>query len=335
MIENKSTESVQKLEEITRLLLDPDLIPLRCREAAHSLYELCCKAISFDEMAEDSQRNVETGFGQAIAARWAASCVLDYKRTQKFLMGIRAAIDEKLKQNGGRPVIVLYAGTGPFAALLSPLSTIFSSAELKMILLEINPLSMAYLKNFIEHFNMQEYVLRIEEANAATYLIPPDLKPDIVLSETMQAALRKEPQVSIVTNLVSQCEPETQLIPEIVKVELCLTKALPDSPDSIRPVATLLEVDFNTASLIKKNPGLFPVLSTGIPVSVTKESAELFHHLKYCTTIQVFGDYILEYNESGLTIPITVAELNAVVEFPLRFSISYCMGETPGFQVEK
>jgi hypothetical protein len=78
-------------------------------------------------------RKNKTPAGLAIDTRSAALCIFDMMRTRKFLLGIRDAIDEKLRIDPGQPVTILYAGTGPFATLLTPLITVFRPDQLQMV----------------------------------------------------------------------------------------------------------------------------------------------------------------------------------------------------------
>ena len=140
------TPSFHKLKLITGDLLSPFMGYRVINEGVHSLSKLFCEAVDFDELETINQQNISTKTGKAIAPRWAASCITDMMRTRKFILGIRDAIEERLKTNPGHPVTVMYAGTGPFASLLTPLITVFSPAQLQMVLLEINPVSISYLE---------------------------------------------------------------------------------------------------------------------------------------------------------------------------------------------
>jgi predicted RNA methylase len=327
------TPKIIQLQSLTAALLSPVLNYNECREAALSLSKLFSEAAGFDEMAPDNQIDIRTTSGKALAPRWAASCLVDFMRTRKFILGIRDAIEEKLKINPGRPVTVLYAGTGPFASLLTPLITLFTPAQLQMVWLEINPVSFQYLQKMITQFEMEDYVVELVEADAATWSIPVHVHPDIVVSETMNNALQKEPQVSIVVNLLSQCNPGTILIPDLVKVDACLLGSTIDHPEDIFHLETLLELDAETAVRIKKNPENVPVLTKGIILTISELPPERFKTLALNTSIRIFGQYSLTFNESGLTIPHILRMTNWFKKFPIRLLFQYQNDNNPCFRV--
>ena len=128
-------------------------------------------------METNNQLDFPTEAGKAKASRWAASCLTDLMRTRNFILGIRDAIEERLKINPGKPVTVLYAGTGPFASLLTPLITVFGPAQLQLILMELNPVSIHYLEKIIQQFDMDEYLIDLIQADAVTYFIPTNQQP--------------------------------------------------------------------------------------------------------------------------------------------------------------
>jgi len=327
------TPVVTRLQSLTATLLSPDLVYNECRETALSLSKLFSEVVDLDEMAPRNQEDILTAYGKAIAPRWAASCIDDFMRTRKFILGIRDAINEKYLQNPGKPVTVLYAGAGPFAALLTPLITIFSPAQLQMILLEINPVSVAYLQKMVKQFSMEDYLIELVETDAATWTIPEHLQPDILVSETMNNALHKEPQVSIVANLLSQCSPGTILIPELVKVDACLLGNTMEDPGDILHLEKLLELDAETAVKIKNHPEEVAAISQGITVTIAELPPERFSIMVLNTTIRVFREHCIGFNESGITIPHRIKTAISWKQIPTRLLFHYRLESNPGFSV--
>jgi len=327
------TPALHSLKLITDELLSPVLDYSRVREASLSLKKIFSDAIAFDEMEPANQPNIPTGSGLALSPRSAASCLIDMMRTRKFILGIRDAIEERSKTDPGKPVRVLYAGTGPFASLLTPLITVFKPDQLQMVLMEINPVSIGYLKKIIQQFGMEDYIIDLLQADAVTWTIPGDLQPDIIVSETMNNALQKEPQVSIVANLLSQCRESTILIPELVRVDVCLMGNIIDHPENILLLKTLLELDAETARCVKDDPENVQALSPGIIVTLPGLPDLKYKQLVLCTFIRVFGQHSLGINESGLTVPHILRMTDSFIKFPVHLLFRYVIESNPGFRV--
>jgi hypothetical protein len=327
------TPALHNLKTITDALLSPVLHYEAAREAALSLKKLFSETAGFDDTELSGKQHIWTGTGQAVGTWTAAFCIIDFMRTRNFILGIRDAMEERLKINPGQPVIVLYAGTGPFAALLTPLITVFGPDQLQMVLMEINPASMHYLQKIIEQFGMEDYIIDVEQADAVIYSIPVNQQPDIIVSETMKPALLKEMQVSIVANLLSQCNRNPILIPELIKVDACLLGNISKYPEEIIFLKTLLELDAQTAMRIKNNPEDVPVLSTGIPLIIPELPPDKFNRLFLTTSIRIFGQHSLGFNESSLTIPHYLMDITAVKKHPTRLLFQYMTGNVPGFRV--
>ena len=328
-------EPFHKLKLITEALLSPVLNYRVLNEAVQSLNKLFCDAVDFDVLEITNQHYITTKTGKAIAPGWAALCLIDMMRTRKFILGIRDAIEERLKMNTGKPVIVMYAGTGPFASLLTPLITVFSPAQLQMVLIEINPVNIRFLEKIIRQFGMEDYLIDLVQADAVNYSISENQQPDIVVSETMNNALQKEPQVSIVANLLSQSNRKPFLIPELIKVDVCLLGNIVENPVTIISLKTLMELDAATAVRIKNNPDDIQILSSGIIVDIPSLPDPQYKQLVLCTEIKVFGQHTLGYNESGITIPLILMMTDAFKKFPVHLLFQYHVDSNPGFRVRE
>lgn len=327
------TPVFHKLKSFTEALLSPVVNYGANREAAISLNKFFSEVVDFDEMEPANQVDIPTKSGKAIAPSWAAFCLTDFMRTRKFILGIRDAIEERLRINPGRPVTVLYAGTGPYASLLTPLITVFTPAQLQMVLLEINPVSIQYLQKIITQFEMEDYLIDLVQADAVTWSIPENMQPDMIVSETMNNALQKEPQVNIVANLLSQCSTGTILIPELIKVDACLLGNTISNPEDILHLETLLELDAETAVRIKNNPEKVAAISHGIIVTIAELPPERFRTLVLNTSIRIFGQHSLAFNESGLTISHKLMMTNSFNKYPTRLLFQYRLEDDPGFSV--
>lgn len=327
------TPYFKKLKLITVTLLSPILDYSAIRNATISLKELFENTVGFDDTDPDNQPHILTNSGQAVGPWTAAFCVTDMMRTRKFILGIRDAIEARLKKEPGKPVTVLYAGTGPFATLLTPLTTVFSPSQLKMILLEINPVSFGFLQKTIQEFGMKDHLVEAVLTDAVTWDIPANLQPDIIVSETMMPGLNKEPQVSIVANLLSQSNRNPILIPEWIKVDASLLGNMNSDPDPILYLKTLIELNAETAIQIKKDPENVEILSTGMLVTIPEMPDSKYSTLVLNTTIRVFSDHVLGFNESAITIPLHLMKTASFKKYPVKLLFQYNMGSKPGFRV--
>jgi hypothetical protein len=320
------------LKRITQILIADESSYLQIRNACTHLLEFFYRVTEFDETDTVNQKHMQSAAGQAVSPQAAAVCIRDFMRTRVFMRGLKEAISTKLLANPRKAVTVLYAGTGPFATLLIPMVTMFSTSELNMLLLDINPASIDHLNRIINYFNLQPYVLQVVEADAVTYQVPAQLLPDIILSETMMPSLKKEPQISIAANLVSQC-PQALLVPEMIEVKAVLYSSKTDDEKLFIHLETLLSFTKDAAlkMAVKQQKGteIFPVTR----LQVQQPPQPSFSRLALLTDIRVFNEHTLTLNESSLTIPQYVYNLHSIKTWPAVFYIQYSIFPVPGFIV--
>lgn len=288
---------------------------------------------------EELRENLHLSSGEAIGTTWAAHCLRDYVRTWAFLCAVKKAIDAALAENKSRPVHLLYAGTGPFAALVLPFTSIFSPDQLQLSLLEINPISYSNLSNLIHELNLSPYIADFQNIDATKYQIPKAHTIDILLSETMQHALQREPQVAIAMHLLPQTSPHTQLIPNNIQLQLGLldyqkmhrlrqSESTSDFGECQKLLGTLFELKRSTiaehASKMSK-AYRFPEKAITIPAALIQSYPMLFID----TSLHLFGDLYLKSPKSPLVSPWFIEDLSGITE-DISFTFYYQMGETPG-----
>ncbi len=217
------------LNKIAYELLSHQTPDNRLNAAAAALYSLCSSVTGIDEYSfhADVSDGTSLPSGEAISPRDAARCVLDYSRTSKFLRDLHAAILEAQKKFPNTAIEILYAGCGPFAPLAIPLTTRFSSGEIKFTLLDVHKRSLDAARHIFQALGKSAFVRDYIQCDAASYQNNAPHVIHVVVVEAMQAALEREPQVAITMNLAPQLCLGGIFLPERITINcyLCdLTK---------------------------------------------------------------------------------------------------------------
>lgn len=323
---------IASLKKITEEIISSDKQQKKQIEACQALADLFFKVSGMEHAQTIDTNGIKTANGVALGTIDAAACIIDAARTHIFLRSVKEAIEDVLSDYPGRPVNILYAGTGPYATLLAPLTTIFIPTQLQMLLLEINPQTIAYLQTTVAQLNMDAFVTGIVEADASEYRLPEGYHPDIIVAETMLHALRTEPQVMIFANLINQCTKKTLLIPQMIQVSAALIKNIDCDTEEVKMLKILLKYNAKAALLVKQNKNELPIFTGGEEV-VIPEQKDGYSHLALLTNIQVYKNNRLLYKQSsGLTMPCLVMDLNSIKKWPAVFNVTYKLGEDPGFQ---
>jgi len=330
-----NTESLYKLSEITKTIIDKELDFLKLKTGIEDLKILFEAVSRIDSQDLSYDENIFLKSGKAIGPKWAGMCVDDFMRTKRFITGVYKAVKNVLAKKKNTPVCILYAGTGPFATLVMPLITLFKPSELQFILLEVNPNSIKSLKNTIDSFQANEYVKEIHQCDATTFQISNPKEVDIVLIECMQHALLREPQVEISYNLLHQLDENVILIPEEISLHIALINSkkrdkylkelnnerLLDYYENSEAVFIL-----NKEEILKNSPSNFPKVKT----LFSEEKIKQFDTLAITTEIKVFDEEKLTINDSGLTIPLILEVLS---DLKIKgIETQYLIGQQPGLE---
>lgn len=285
-----------------------------------------------DPLALDA-RETAAAAGVAISPLDAARCLRDPLRTARFLRGVEAAVLGAREAFPRERIRVLYAGCGPFAPLAVLLAPRFDPADVEFVLLDLHRRSLEAAAVLVEAFGLGAFIGEYVEADASVYRCPDGWRPHVVVSETMQRALAKEPQVSIVMNLAPQLVPGGRLVPEEVTLRACLFDPAAEFGPLLagsgvasavpRPVRVALGDVFQLSSGTRPD-SLHPVrvvLPDPVPPGpMTKELAPMIQ-----TAIRIQGDVHLGERESGLTMPAILHDLadlrgGQTIEFRYRFA---------------
>lgn len=336
----------EKLKRISAILLREDEDIAAVWNACKDYKSLLLDIASLELSGNAERTNLPLKNGEALGTTWAAYCLDDILRTKRFIRGTYLAVAQLLTDQNSGPVHLLYAGTGPFAALALPLTQVFTPEELQLTLLEINPISFKALERVIGYFKIDPFVRRLVLDDATQYQIPTGEKVDILLSETMQAGLRKEAQVPIAYHLLQQPEARGAiLIPERIQLQLGLFNAritalednqygLPENAAKILGSYFELSRQHILAEIWTKSDAFEQQIFPFAQISVPDLTASGYDKLAIFTEIAIFQEERLGLNESGLTIPLIIRDL---LHDPLPFAglkIAYSFRELPGERIE-
>ena len=305
---------MESLRQVSLEILDVNRPSWSLAVEVAGLTELLSEGAAFqiDPTRDVSDGETRTANGLALSPTQAAMCAADARRTVTFIRGLHRAISDVREFQAHRPARVLYAGCGPYALLAIPLMTVWSSDEVRFTLLDIHQQSLHSARSIVDELNFGVAVARFEQIDACCYRIPRDAPPDIIVSETMNACLEKEPQVTIVRNLLAQV-PQAILLPESVAVDACLVNVSRefafvtpghevDSPDSDRdriPLGSVFELSAESARTWS------PEDSEQLPgsrIRIPQIRTEIYDPLLF-TRIRVYRDFALTDYDSGLTVP--------------------------------
>ncbi|BDD05129.1 hypothetical protein [Aureibacter tunicatorum] len=323
-----------RLELLTDIFLKDKLDMEELAKACSDYKQLLIECSEYDITKSSNKDCIHTKYGNAIGPHWAIQCIDDIIRTKMFVKGTYKVVNDLLKKQGN--VELMYAGTGPFAALVLPLMSKFSPSDLKIRCLEINPLSCSQLRDFLRITNLEEFVLSIEECDATKHVVPNPDKIDVLLCETMQPALLREFQAPICINLLSQLKEDVIMIPEDIHLSAGLMNADRFEHGNMigrggkpytKSVSSVFHFDKFAIKAVseqwKENPE-----KVDFPASefiIRREDFEEYPFLEVFTKIKVCDDVVIESNQCDITMPVCIEdmrELESFDECQLSFHLS-------------
>ncbi|ACJ30127.1 Conserved hypothetical protein [Shewanella piezotolerans WP3] len=306
------------------------------KQSIDSLALILSEASRVDDLKEDNIAFGEsrTVCGLAVSPTVAAKCAQDLLRTQLFIQGIEQAILDKSSHSN--EVNILYAGTGPFGLLILPLLCYYkvmnSPIRLSLTLIDIHKVSIDGITKIIKEFELQDYISEIITADATNFYPKEGVEFDLIVSETMKNALKKEPQIFIFAHLQQFLKADGVLIPECVQVSAWLTHLGCES-----------EQQFTGSQLSLTEAELSPIL-LGIVYELNKQSAHtiqqqgidslacelsipdsetwcrvLYPDFKISTEIKIYKRFVITERQSDLTIPEVTIEHQFVAGSKISF----------------
>lgn len=332
----KYQEQKKIIRKISHAFLRDKTDFLELRNVAEELFEIFVSLTEINDKRSVYLDDIYTPNGKAIGTLWAGKCTQEFMRTQKFLRGIYKAIQKALDRFEQKPIHILYAGSGPFGTLLIPLMFLFSEEEIQVTFLDINRESIKSLKKMVEKLNLQRYVVDIICCDATNYKINQQKPVHIIVTETMQNGLKKEPQVAITRNLVPQLVTGGILIPESICITANLvdakkdfqrllgTDSLGDSP--YHTLGTVLELNQDNCN----EDGLYD----NICIEMPKMIEERFKIISLFTDIRVFEDEVLSLRECSLNLPIKLVDIRQLSKKINGLVFRYRLDENPRFEYD-
>lgn len=319
---------VNTLNRNTQLLLNCEDDAGSMKLAVDQIYEIYSQITGVRVDTIHQNKDILLPSGKAISTAAAAHCLLEMKRTAIFLRGINKAIIQKLSQAADKPVRILYAGTGPYGPLLIPLLPLYNSTELKVDMLDMNRNSLIALHDLIRTLGLGKSIGDFYCTDATTFTVTKHY--DIVISETMLACLKSEPQVAIMQHLIPQLEDDCIFIPEEISIDASLTNPKMET-DRLMYYETK-QPPFERVSL----GNIFTVNKYRLDSSLYRktltipDSKDEFPVLKLFTTVTVFGDEKLSDNDSSITLPKQYCDFRRQEAQQVEFW--YVQGEKPAIE---
>ena len=316
-----------RLSSAIQTLLDCELDYSLLTKSLDQISEamLAITGLDADQQSHVFENETITPAGLAVSPLNAAKCLRDIKRTTYFIRGVDQALSKQLSEQS--KVNVLYAGTGPYALLLLPLLAYrMPAAEcLTITLLDLHQESTDALHKLIEALGLQAYQIKIQTIDILDFSEKPDGGFQLIISEVMQRALEKEPQVAVFNHLRPMLADDGDFIPQTITVAACLfdtgketRKYLGEITDAPRLVL---------GDLLSLNKNIKPEYSFTYSLP---DDIQDFNNLMLTTEIQVYQDYRLKNNDSGLTIPKAIA---IPLQVNKEISFNYLNGSIPLWEV--
>jgi hypothetical protein len=339
---SRESPYLHRLKEVTDDLLNLDRLD-KLHEAATRLHSLFWEIVEKDGDAGkliDEQETV-LHHGKAISPKAATMCVIDFARTAKFLKGIYAGMLEAQQRFPDERLEILYAGCGPFATLAVPLATQFTADQLQFTLLDIHDRSLESAKRIVDALGLEQYFRNYIQADATSYVH--DRQLHMVITEAMQRALEKEPQVAITLNLLPQLRRGGIFIPEQITVDACLYDSSKEflllpagSEDASHPDTWETQrVRINLGRILELTAAKASDLETTMPavvLEIPKEGEGL--GILLVTRVRIFDSIALDEYESGITYPVVLHDLGKV-DGGTRVEFKYSTGSEPSFKYRR
>ena len=187
---------------------------------------------------------------------------------------------------------------------------------------DIHQRSIDSAKLIFGKLGFEDFICEFIKTDAAVYRNKCGTKFHIIITETMQKTLEKEPQAAITLNLADQLRDHGVFIPQKITVKACLANIAKEFDSDCKekeriPLGTILDLSADTTDISAPHAVRIPYEdTTGM-------------RLMLLTNITVFGDKMLDDYDSGISYPTILNELEIKNGQNLEFR--YVIDENPHF----
>ncbi len=321
--------NTNNLTHIINLLLKEEFTYSGIRQATIDLKNLLTEIVELDVADPLVTHTLDTDNGRATGTYGAAMCVIDCMRTKRYMQGVYASVTEHLTTHSS--IKILYAGCGPFALLVLPLTLLFTPSQVQIQCVELNTASINCFKKLIRKLGIEAFFTEIIFDDAAELKLQNANQYDLMITETMMNALKNEAQVAITINLLSQCKEDIILIPNEVQVNFaCMTNDSSIHQKIFRSQSPLLHLNKQTAYQFS---GWLQERNNVLLQKTFELNSDVYHEgdqLSYTTIIHIYGKYSLLINETGLTVQVAIMPIQKI-RIGQLVKFEYRMGSRPGF----
>jgi len=140
-MQNQKSMLSNTIKELSTTILNNQSDIAKSKDAIDEIHKHFLETTRIADLGDGLQyiAGVPTASGTALSLNHAAACLLDYRRTAKFLKGMVMLIKEKQQKNPNETINIFYAGCGPFAPFVTLIAPLFQASEVQFSLLEIFP----------------------------------------------------------------------------------------------------------------------------------------------------------------------------------------------------
>ena len=292
------------IKELSTTILNNQSDIAKSKEAIDEIHKNFLEITNIAGLGDGLQyiAGVPTASGTALSLNHAAACLIDYRRTTKFLKGMVSLIQEKQQQYPNETINIFYAGCGPYAPFITMVAPLFNPKEVQFSVLDINAASIEVAKKLITELKLTDYIMEYHTADAVTFQIPDAKKYHILFSETLDALLYRESYVPILWNMLPQLSENCAVIPNNVIVQASLTFPKEEGQDTQKEkeASTILDV----RKAVSVNDGSKVLPESFAPKTINLDGKEKYSTMIVDTKVHIHNDIWLHRNESSLSIPL-------------------------------